>query len=116
MNGPEQKVFSPWWFLAMAVLSSFIPFIHISALNEAILACRSPSGLHPTELLVLRDIAIVGTASVGALALLFCCSWRFPSLTKPHVVKVAFLLTLILWIVYGSWCAVSMLLQLTMYR
>lgn len=65
---------------------------------------------------MLRDLAVLGTALAMGLALLFLCSWRFTSLTRPRVVTVALLLTLTFWIVYGSWAALSMLLQLTLYR
>lgn len=113
MKTEDDATVSPWSYLALAGLSAIVPFIHFRGLNEALDNTRYPWGLHPIEVLWLRDLGQFAALLAGALALCFVLSWRMAWFRNTKIWRRFLIVALLFWVWYSIAASMTVLLQIT---
>jgi hypothetical protein len=112
MKPDEERNVKPWPYLALALASAIVPLIHFRGLNEALDNTRYPWGLHPIEILWLRDLGEFAGIVAGVLALCFILSWWIGWFRKDKIWRRVFVATLLFWVWYSIAASLTLLIQL----
>lgn len=114
MKQDDATVVGPSAYLLLALLSSFVPIIHHLGLREALDNTRYPWGLHPIEILWLRDLGQNSAWIAAALALCFILSFRVARLRTIKAWRITVTLTLLFWVIYSVAASLTMVIQLNL--
>ena len=103
---------TPWSYLPLALLSSFVPFIHHHGLHQALDNTRYLWGLHPIEILWSRDLGDFSTWVAVLIGICFLLSWRVAWLRTIKAWKTVFTITLLFWVWYSICISLALMIQI----
>jgi hypothetical protein len=112
MKPDDEKSVKPWSYLALALASAIVPIIHFRGLNQALDDTRYPWGLHPIEILWLRDLGQFAGVLAVVLVLCFILSWWIGWFRKEKIWRRFFTATLLFWVWYSIASSMTLLIQL----
>ncbi|MDD5678789.1 MAG: hypothetical protein PHW60_12505 [Kiritimatiellae bacterium] len=113
MKPDDERSVNPWSYLALALASAVVPLIHFGGLNRALDNTRYPWGLHPIEILWLRDLGHFAAVIAAVLALCFVLSWWVAWFRKEKIWRRFFAAALIFWVWYSIAASMTVWLQIT---
>jgi hypothetical protein len=113
MKTDNETTVRPWSYLALALASAIVPLIHFRGLNQALDNTRYPWGLHPIEVLWLRDLGQFAAVLAGVLALCFILSWRISWFRRAKTWRRFFIAALLFWVWYSIAASLTVFLQIT---
>ena len=113
MKTDDETRVRPWPYLALALLSSIVPSIHYWGLNQALYNTRYPWGMHPVEILWLRDLGQLSTVLAVGLALCFILSWRMAWWRTKKALTLIVSTAFLFWVFYSIMASMTVFLQIT---
>ena len=113
MKTNDETPVRPWSYLALALASAIVPFIHFRGLNQALDNTIYPWGLHPIEVLWLRDLGQYAAVLAGVLAICFVLSWRIVWFRRAKTWRRFFTAALLFWVWYSIAASIAIWLQIT---